>query len=47
MMMITITFFDGVNIDFPACDDISDGPTTESVSRDLGKQIASVYPFIK
>ena len=47
MMMITIIFSGGVNIDFPACDDSSNGPTTESVFRDISKKIASVDPFIK
>ena len=47
MMMITIIFSDGINIDFPTCDDSSDGPTTELVFRDIIKQIVSVYIFIK
>ena len=47
MMMITIIFYNGVNIDFPECDDSSNSPTTQSVFRDLSKQIASVDPLIK
>ena len=47
MMMISMRFSDGIDIDFLVCDDSSDGPTTEFVFRDLSKQILSVDIFIK
>ena len=37
----------GIDIDFLACDDKYDGPTTELVFRDISKQIVSVDIFIK
>ena len=45
--MITIIFYDGVNIDFPVCDDSSNGPTNELVFRYISKKIVSVDLFIK
>ena len=46
-MMITTRLSNGIDIEFLACDDSSDGPTTELVFRYLSQKLVSVDIIIK